>query len=251
MQSENYAQFEAGNQVTYAAFEEYLDTLPFPDLDRGHISQRMVDLMIDCHLSAAHNLDPKKRPGCKLEVVGFDFLIDEDFRVWLIEVNTCPFIGPVLVSEQPNFMLDLIDDTFKLTIDKYFFGKELTQKEIETETKYQLICNLDGSISKRSKLGLEEKANRVELSPQKVHVDMTPSKRDSKKVSEGWSVYFPQSLYPSKEIHGKVLESQKKHMDKYTFMKQQEAMMAQKALKARQAKENNLPYPPKSNALPK
>ena len=27
------------------------------------------------------------------ELFGFDFLIDEDFRVWLIEVNTNPYLG--------------------------------------------------------------------------------------------------------------------------------------------------------------
>jgi len=73
-------------------------------------------------------LDPRKRPGHKFEVIGFDFLIDEDLRVWLIEVNTCPYMGPVLTQQQPNFMADLLDDTFKLTIDKIFLEKELTQE---------------------------------------------------------------------------------------------------------------------------
>lgn len=27
------------------------------------------------------------------ELFGFDFLIDEDFRTWLIEVNTNPYLG--------------------------------------------------------------------------------------------------------------------------------------------------------------
>jgi hypothetical protein len=90
--------------------------------------------MIDCHLAALSNLDPKRRLGQKFELVGFDFLIDEDLRVWLIEVNTCPYQGPVLTSAHPYFMLDLLDDTFKLTIDKIFHGKTLTPEEIESET---------------------------------------------------------------------------------------------------------------------
>jgi hypothetical protein len=82
----------------------------------------MQDIMIDCHIGAMNNLDPRKRPGYKLEIIGFDFLLDEDFRVWLIEVNTCPFMGPVLKQSTPEFMLDMLDDTFKLTIDPLFHG---------------------------------------------------------------------------------------------------------------------------------
>lgn len=79
---------------------EYIDLAgpDYSDVDKDHIMQRMKDLMIDCHLSAQANLDPKKRAGFKMEVVGFDFLLDEDLRVWLIEVNTCPYFGPVLTQ---------------------------------------------------------------------------------------------------------------------------------------------------------
>jgi len=51
--------------------------------------------------------------------MGYDFMIDEDFRVWLIEVNTNPYFG-VLNSAMPNFIANLVDDTFKLTLDKTF-----------------------------------------------------------------------------------------------------------------------------------
>lgn len=54
--------------------------------------------MIDCHAAALPQIDARRRPGLKLEIVGFDFILDEDLRVWLIEVNTCPFMGPVLTQ---------------------------------------------------------------------------------------------------------------------------------------------------------
>ena len=100
MHSDNYQRHEADNQIPYCAFLEYLDQLggEYADLDKDHIMQRMKDIMIDCHLAAAGNLDPRKRPGYKLEIVGFDFLLDEDLRVWLLEVNTCPYMGPVLTD---------------------------------------------------------------------------------------------------------------------------------------------------------
>ena len=125
MHSSNYQAYERDNQLSYALLLEYLETFKtqYPDLDTGHVMRRMKDLMIDCHQAALGSLDPNKRKGHKFEVIGFDFLLDEDLRVWLIEVNTCPYMGPVLCAFNENFMIDLLNDTFKLTIDKYFFDQ--------------------------------------------------------------------------------------------------------------------------------
>jgi len=50
---------------------------------------------------------------------GFDFMIDADLNCWLIEVNTNPCL------EESSKLLEMliprmIDDMFKLTIDKVF-----------------------------------------------------------------------------------------------------------------------------------
>lgn len=37
-------------------------------------------------------MNPNNRDNV-FELMGFDFMIDEDFRVWLIEVNTNPYFG--------------------------------------------------------------------------------------------------------------------------------------------------------------
>lgn len=79
---------------------------------------RIKDLVIDCFVAAVNNLNPKKLENC-FELMGFDFLIDEDFRVWLIEVNTNPYFG-VVNNNLPGFISNLVDDTFKLTLDKTF-----------------------------------------------------------------------------------------------------------------------------------
>ncbi len=57
-----------------------------------HFMARIHDIIIDTFLSVRRNLNPNNRSGT-FELFGFDFLIDEDFRVWLIEVNTNPYLG--------------------------------------------------------------------------------------------------------------------------------------------------------------
>ena len=53
------------------------------------------------------------------EIFGLDFMIDEDMKVWFIEVNTNPAIclGNSFIEKLIPRMLD---DAFKLTIDKKF-----------------------------------------------------------------------------------------------------------------------------------
>ena len=38
-------------------------------------------------------------------------------------------------------MLDMLNDTFKLTLDPLYLGCSLSSQEIETETEYELLCN--------------------------------------------------------------------------------------------------------------
>lgn len=52
----------------------------------------MKDIIIDSFLSVRRKLNPNQRRNV-FELFGFDFLIDEEFRFWLLEVNTNPYLG--------------------------------------------------------------------------------------------------------------------------------------------------------------
>lgn len=65
------------------------------------------------------------------EIFGFDFMMDTNFGVWLIEVNSNPSIttpGTLLKAYVPR----MLDDAFKITIDKVFPGPFLEQNERES-----------------------------------------------------------------------------------------------------------------------
>ena len=53
------------------------------------------------------------------EILGYDFMLDEDFKVYLIEVNTNPCIetsSPLLEKQIP----DLLDSGLRIAMDPLF-----------------------------------------------------------------------------------------------------------------------------------
>ena len=63
-------------------------------------------------------LDPFKRKHC-FELFGYDFMLDEDFNQFLIEINTNPCIeesSEILKVYIPR----MIEDMLKLTVDQMF-----------------------------------------------------------------------------------------------------------------------------------
>ena len=116
---EKYGTFEEGNTISFEAFTQYLkETFPNIKIDFNRdLLNRMKDLMIDCFLSVKDELNPSKRKNC-FELLGFDFLIDEDFRIWLIEVNTNPYLG------LPNQFIEgllpkMLNDLLEIVLDPY------------------------------------------------------------------------------------------------------------------------------------
>ena len=56
------------------------------------------------------------------ELFGYDFIIDEDLRVWLIEVNTNPYLG--IPNEYIKDLLPkMIDEMLRIVIDPFFKPK--------------------------------------------------------------------------------------------------------------------------------
>ena len=89
---ENYGAFEKGNTLGFDVLEKCIME-KYPNFRfETHIIPRIKDLMIDSFLSVKNELNPNKRRNC-FELLGFDFMIDEDLRTWLIEINTNPYLG--------------------------------------------------------------------------------------------------------------------------------------------------------------
>jgi hypothetical protein len=85
---------------------------------------RVKDIMIDSFLSVRRKMNPNNRKHM-FELFGFDFLLDKDFRLWLLEINTNPYIGT------PNKFIEgllpkMIEDLIQLAVDPILKPKNST-----------------------------------------------------------------------------------------------------------------------------
>ena len=110
----------------------------------------MKDIAIDCYLSAKNTMNPNKRRN-SFEFFGFDFMIDEDFRVWLIEVNTNPYIG-IHNKGMKHILPEMFDDLFKIVLDPVFEGQpDKTSADVlpNEDTGFDLLYSRWRGINKR------------------------------------------------------------------------------------------------------
>ena len=68
-------------------FQNYLNNQKIQLDVHGKIVPQMRSLMYDSVRASHDKLNPNKRPGC-FEILGYDFMVDTDHKVWLIEINT-------------------------------------------------------------------------------------------------------------------------------------------------------------------
>jgi hypothetical protein len=110
----------------------------------------MKDIVIDTIISVKPELNKKQRKFC-FELLGYDFLLDEDFRLWLLEVNNNPFLGHQN-DEQYELLNHMISNMFAITLDPLLDKKILKNKgksEQFVEQKYELIYSDRENINMR------------------------------------------------------------------------------------------------------
>jgi D-alanine-D-alanine ligase-like ATP-grasp enzyme len=117
-ESEDYGKYEKGNKLGYEEFQTYLDKNYYAlniCFERDILPQ-IKKLTADCFRAVWGKIDPLKRSNA-FELYGLDFMLDDKFKVYLIEVNTNPDLQ---VKESPllsRLIPSVLENTFQLAVD--------------------------------------------------------------------------------------------------------------------------------------
>lgn len=143
---ESYALHEEGNTLNYDDLQQYLNehfgqyNLNVYEL----LLPRIKDIIIDTFLCVKKKMNSNNRENC-FELFGFDFLLDEDFRIWLIECNYNPFLGTPN-EYMKKLVPNMIEDMLKIVLDPVLKPKSVpdTERENEFELIYQDASQKNG-----------------------------------------------------------------------------------------------------------
>ena len=137
--SKKFEQFETGNEISYSEFKKFLKEENIPLSNFDNIIEKMK-FIVKLSFQAVNNKIMRTPDVLSFELFGYDFIIDNEYNPWLLEINNNPGLSissPVIEKIIPRMM----DDAFRLTIDKIFntrYSSDCFDKNKNYKSKYKL-----------------------------------------------------------------------------------------------------------------
>ena len=156
----NFQKFEKGNEVPFYEFQKFIDK-EYPEkkykIKRDLMKQ--VKEIITLTMRSGKDKINKNGRSHQFEIFGYDFMLDSDFNIFLIEINTNPGLeisSPWIKIVVPR----MLDDAIRLTVDKVFepiydfnknykFNYTEEQKQLLNKSKIEVDFNAVNSNTKK------------------------------------------------------------------------------------------------------
>jgi hypothetical protein len=137
----------------------------------------MKEMVLASLSSVKSKMDPMTRQHC-FEIFGYDFMIDNSYNSWLIEVNTNPCLdesSALLKSYLPR----MVDDAFRLTLDHIFPPRRIRNPQAKTD-KLKLLAttktqNLHNTTATPSPIKKEDTTNSINANPYPLPITISPN----------------------------------------------------------------------------
>ena len=137
--SANFEQYEDGNEISYNDFKNYMKYNNI-SLENFNKMIEQMKYLVEISFKSIGKKLIKTNPVLCFEIFGYDFIVDNDFKPWILEINNNPGLcisSPVIQKLVPR----MLDDAFRLTIDKVFetvYSPEVIDNNGRYKSKYKL-----------------------------------------------------------------------------------------------------------------
>ena len=134
--SPDYGKYENGNKLSYKEFQAYINDRADNKVNfKGEVYPKIRKIVLDTIKATYKKLDPKHRAHT-FEILGYDFMIDEMYSPWLLEINTNPCL-----ALSGNYLSKLIPmmltHAFEISLDQLYPLTEVLENEFPN--KFELI----------------------------------------------------------------------------------------------------------------
>ena len=166
----NFEKYEKGNEVPFYEFQNYINE-KYPDKNYNIKTDLIKQLkeIIEITMYSAKEKINKNNKEYQFEIFGYDFMLDENFNLFLIEVNT----NPGLEESSPWIQIivpRMLDDALRLTIDQLFNPGYDFSKMYKKEKK-----------NNKLKIILKDFKDKIESDNKKLKTETDRIKKDIKK----------------------------------------------------------------------
>ena len=175
----NFQKFEKGNEVPFYEFQNFIDKeYPEKNYKLKKDLMKKVKEIISLTMRSGKDKINKNGRSHQFEIFGYDFMLDSDFNVFLIEINTNP--GLEISSPWIQIIVPrMLDDALRLTVDKVFdpvYDFEKSYKGDYTEEQKKLLFD--------SKIKVDFNAVNLNLTKESTLLNSPKNKNNSQpKVS--------------------------------------------------------------------
>ncbi|TSK22826.1 Tubulin--tyrosine ligase [Bagarius yarrelli] len=115
--SQNYGLYEEGNEMFFDEFRNYLLNVHNVSMETSILPQ-IKQVIKSCLMCIEPEISTKHLSYQSFQLFGFDFMLDESFKVWLIEINGAPACAQKLYPELCQGIVDVaISTVFSLNAD--------------------------------------------------------------------------------------------------------------------------------------
>ncbi|CAH1261354.1 TTL [Branchiostoma lanceolatum] len=115
--SANYGKYEEGNEMFFQEFNRFLEDKHGTTLESAVLPQ-VRTIIRNCLEAIRENISTAGLDYCSFQLFGFDFMLDRQLKVWLIEVNGAPACARKLLPDLAAGIVDIaVDPLFPPTAE--------------------------------------------------------------------------------------------------------------------------------------